>query len=722
MTIASVGKDKCTGCSACVNVCPVSAIRMQADEEGFLFPQVGENCVGCGKCRNVCPVVFPPAVKKILPRYYAIMGEDDLRLKSSSGGMMSLLAHVVLEEGGCVCGAAWSENSEDFARVEHVLIERAEDLQKIRKSKYVQSNMNDVYRRIAEIMEQGRPVLFAGCPCQVAGMRNYFRGKDERLLLVDIVCHGVPSPLALRRYLEEKRSIGTIERVDFRDKSHGWGTPIDIFYENGYVFHEVCSVDPYYVAFLGGLSTRHSCSTCRYASMQRIGDVTLGDFWGVEAIGEQWNDNKGTGLVIVNSAKGLSAFRRAVRGAMYEGRVWGRTVERIARTRNGQLLAPKREHPAHERFFRLLKSKTFTEAFEYATKKKYDVGIIGWWANLNYGGTLTYFALYSALQAMGLEPLMIEPPRESGTPVQDTVPRNFARKHYAISQVYTRKALARLNDHCRAFISGSDQLWNHTLEVYSGPEYFLSFVNDDRIKLSYASSFGNQLTAPQEYIDRYAPLMRRMQGISVREDYAVEVCKKVYGVDAIHVCDPVFLCDRSVYESAIVGATEEYPSAFLLNFLLDPDASKREVILNGMRALQCSCVNFTDLQNIPERVAALDLENTYPNSAMENLLKAYRDAKFVLTDSFHGTCLAVIFNKPFISIANRARGAMRFESLLRWLGLEDRLVYDLAEIEARDLFAKKIDYVPVNAVIEQTRARSMNWLKEHLQGGRTDRG
>ena len=709
-TINDVAKELCTGCGACANEC--SAIEMKTGYEGFKYPQIQTSkCIDCGLCYKTCPAVNPTEIPPFEPMYYAVMADDELRLKSSSGGVMTLLAEKILEQGGYICGAAWEKDFE----VEHIIVDNSEGLDRIRKSKYVQSDMNDVYKQIQSLLKNQKPVMFTGCPCQVAGMRHFFGNKFSNLFLVDIICHGVPSPLAWEKYLEEKRKIGQIKNVDFRNKNKGWGSHMFLTFENGYTFYDDCYHDPYYRGFLGGVTTRPSCSTCKYANINRVGDVTIGDFWGVSSIDKGLNDDKGTGLVIINTKSGEKMFSSIFANIKKMQKISCEKVVEIARTRNGRLLTPSKMNPSHYRFFELIRKKDFSEAFDYAVNWKYDIGILGWWANLNYGGTLTYFALYTALKNMGYEVMMIEAPRDNRKqPEQNTVPRRFARKHYKISQVYSHAAMPVLNDHCKAFISGSDQLWNPVLKLWSDPVYFLSFANDNRIKLSYASSFGNSTSASKEFVEQYAPLMKRFQGISVREDYAVDVCKNVFGVEAVHVCDPVFLCNREVYEKLIPEATEKYPEKFILNFLLDPNEEKNQLIDNVSSKLGLSCVNFTDLQFVDDKIKAFGRYQVYANSDIENLIKAYKEADFVITDSFHGTCFAVIFNKPFISIANEGRGVMRFESLLRWLRLEKRLVYDINNVASSEEFFEPIDYEPVNDLINATREKSLSWLKNKL--------
>lgn len=351
----------------------------------------------------------------------------------------------------------------------------------------------------------------------------------------------------------------------------------------------------------------------------------------------------------------------------------------------------------------------------------YDVGVVGWWYNLNYGGTLTYFALNKAIKSLGYSVLMIQRScPKNYIPNEDTVPRRFANKYYEISKRYTYDELSELNHFCDSFVVGSDQLWNPYLMSCSGPEYFLSFVNEEKNKVAYATSFGNIEHCNREFIAKYQPLLQKFDGISVREDYAVNMCKSDFNISALQVCDPVFLCDKGNYDKVAESSVKEYPQKYILNFLLDPNSEKVAACryIKDKLSIEQS-VNFTDLQDIEKHVADFEGEYVNANAEIEDLVKAYKNANFVVTDSFHGTCFAIIFNKPFISFANRQRGEKRFISLLNWLNLSERLVFDLKDVYENEELSTEIDYSRVNSIIADTRKMSLAWLNTVLQKKKT---
>lgn len=297
-------KSQCCGCGACASACPASCITMCADGEGFLYPQVDESkCLKCKKCVASCPSLTK--LEYNAPKQsYAVFAKDDLiRQNSSSGGVFSVIANKVLDNGGVVCGAAYCD---DWS-VKHMVIDSAEDLQKLRTSKYVQSEIYTVLNNVKDIVLSGRQVLFCGTPCQVNALAT-FLGKDyPNLYLADIICHGAPSPMVWRKYLATNVK-GDIKSVNFRDKSFGWAkfaTKID--FENG-SYLKWFKEDLYMQFFLLNLILRPSCYNCFSKHPNKLADITLGDFWGIDKVLPDANDDKGISAVIVSSAKGSALF------------------------------------------------------------------------------------------------------------------------------------------------------------------------------------------------------------------------------------------------------------------------------------------------------------------------------------------------------------------------------------------------------------------------------
>lgn len=304
--INRVDSAACTGCGACANVCPAACIRMCPDQEGFLRPAVDESsCVDCGKCLRICPSVQALSIEA--PKVWlGAVSRGKGREKSSSGGVFFTLAGQIIRQGGVVCGAAMCSDH----IVRHICVEDQADLHLLQGSKYVQSSTVGCYRKIIEFLNLGRTVLFSGTPCQVAGLYAC-AGKNERLLTVDLVCHGVPSPMYFKDYLAklEAKHGKRAEEVSFRDKNSRNRTSFRLkLAENGICWYDrFGKQDLYYSLFLDGLNYRHSCYQCPYATRERVGDITLGDLGSYRAYPDFYPD-EATSFVGLNTDRGIELW------------------------------------------------------------------------------------------------------------------------------------------------------------------------------------------------------------------------------------------------------------------------------------------------------------------------------------------------------------------------------------------------------------------------------
>lgn len=308
MDISCVNKNECCGCASCYNVCPVSAITMIEDEiEGVLYPVVDkERCIDCGACVRGCPSLNTLNPNDKMPQddpvcYAAIANDNNIRENSSSGGIFSLLAQNILENGGVVFGAAF----DDLWEVEHIKITTVEELSKLRGSKYLQSKIAFTYKEVKAELQTGKKVMFSGTPCQCEGLASYLGKKYDNLYLVDFICHGVPSPLVWRKYVELRGHNKQITSISFRNKNISWEMfLLELVFTNSSKYMQDLQHDTYMRGFLRNLYLRSSCYHCNYRKQNRITDITLADFWGVDNVIPGMNDHRGTSLVIVQSDKG----------------------------------------------------------------------------------------------------------------------------------------------------------------------------------------------------------------------------------------------------------------------------------------------------------------------------------------------------------------------------------------------------------------------------------
>lgn len=310
--------NKCTGCGACVAACPVQAISLQEDENGFQAPSICQDkCINCGRCTTSCPILNPPIQKgRISPTAWAFRIEDEQTLLSSaSGGAFSMLAREIFRQGGTVWGAVWNENHD----VLYACAENEQQLSPMRGSKYVQSNASMAYAQVKRQLQAGRTVLFAGVPCQIAGLYS-FLGKTayQNLYTAEIVCHGGGSPRMLREDLKEieKRENSRIVRIDQTSKCRSWSILIQrticVELENGKKVILDSSEDPYLSLFLNGALYRECCYACPFATIPRVADITIGDFFGFGiAAHHRFKTQGGISQIIVNTLKGQALFDTA---------------------------------------------------------------------------------------------------------------------------------------------------------------------------------------------------------------------------------------------------------------------------------------------------------------------------------------------------------------------------------------------------------------------------
>lgn len=371
-------KHKCCGCEACVQICPKHCISFIEDEEGFRYPHIDRTtCIDCGLCEKACPVLQQAEQKEPLKVYAAKNTNEEEQLKSSSGGIFILLAKEVIHQGGVVFGVKFNEKWE----VVHEYAETEEDIQKFMGSKYVQSRIGNTYAQAKEFLKQGRKVLYTGTSCQIAGLKKFLRKDYDNLLTVDVICHGVPSPKVWRRYIDElkgnarkgKNSVSSpfiqsvsegdvsnvqIESISFRDKRTGWKKFSFAFTlaeasadgkKNSVSLSHIFNEDPYMQLFLRNLILRPSCYQCPAKAGKSQSDLTIADFWGIERFHPDFDDERGVGLMMVNSHKGqqvLLSLPLYLQNVSYEDAIIGNPV----------YLKSVSRHPKRKKCFQLLNS------------------------------------------------------------------------------------------------------------------------------------------------------------------------------------------------------------------------------------------------------------------------------------------------------------------------------------------------------------------------------
>ena len=362
VTIEIIDKNSCTGCGACANVCPYGCISMQSGEYGFYSPIVSkENCVECGLCEKRCPILSG-GIKNSnseLPQVFAAWSLDnDIRLCSTSGGVFSEFAKYVLSVGGSVVGARYTKDH----LVEHCIIDDVADLEKIRQSKYIQSFTGNIFKEIKKNLDKGSVVAFCGSPCQVAGLLSFLHDNPENLITLDFICHGMNSPMAYTSYLDmlAKKYKSRVKRVWFKNKTYGWNrfsTRID--FENGEQYLQDRNSDLFMRGYIEqNLYMRSCCFDCHYKKFPRVADITLGDFWGVADYKPSLDQDLGTSLIMLNSAKSEQLFEN-IKDNIYSEKC---SID-VALPGNACIFENAVRNPKSDKFMTLLKRYPFDKSF-----------------------------------------------------------------------------------------------------------------------------------------------------------------------------------------------------------------------------------------------------------------------------------------------------------------------------------------------------------------------
>lgn len=319
-------KEKCSGCSACYSICPQKAISMEADKEGFLYPVIDHSvCTNCELCRKVCPFIEGDNYKygQRAESYVAQHKSEAVLKHSTSGGVFTALSDTILKRKGVVYGADFDEN----LKVVHKAAQTAAERNKMRLSKYVQSEMKECFSQLKKDLKNGYSVLFTGTPCQTAGIRAYIGSSSlrENLYICDLICHSIPSPLIWEEYKKmlEREKGSKLKSVQFRSKKYDWGRKNS---NKGFLYSvkgssKIYEDDRFFELFIERKTiARPSCSKCPFTDTKRASDLTIADYFGIKKYDTEWYDSLGVSLVLVNSAKGKKLFEQSAQDLYFEER------------------------------------------------------------------------------------------------------------------------------------------------------------------------------------------------------------------------------------------------------------------------------------------------------------------------------------------------------------------------------------------------------------------
>lgn len=671
--------------------------------------------------------------------------------ESSSGGFFFSIMKNVLEKGGVVFGARFTEKF----NVEISYAENIDDARQFMTSKYVQSIVGHAFEDTKRFLEEGRFVLYSGTPCQISGLKNYIKKDYDNLITVEVICHGMPQKSVWERYLYSICGNQAVEKINFRNKNEGVNNvAFSIEFENGKVYRNNLYHDMYIRGFLQNLFLMPSCYDCRYKGMERQADITMGDLWGAENVTTiSDKERKGISLVWIHTDSGKKIWDE-IEADMVQEEI---NIDKAIEYNSALLQSPVRsdyskifetlineentdfnwvlsscvtasefgrdtwmEQSGMWQYFNdLRKGRRIEEAAEMALNMKHEVAIVGPWTNRNHGGALTYFALYEAVKSRGYFPLMISQPEESviKPETKNCGYNEIPYPEYAIAPVAPSIAELRdFNQLCETFIVGSDQWFNRILLNDSCRYMNLRWVYATKGKAAYAASFGYENYDGTEY-DRaeLANFLQKFDYFSVREKSGVDLVKKNFGIDAECLLDPVFLCERRKFdELADKAVRKPQKEAYIFTYIMDIDGEINDILLESSTILDMSLCSIIDYANNMKSMKSKWMIDTLYQASHEEWLLHIRESSYVITDSFHGMCFAIIFEKPFIAVVNSKRGGTRFETVKELLKLEDCFVYDIKEIPSKLKKGLEINYSIMNRSLEELRSKGMNYLRKIL--------
>lgn len=717
MTIEALPCAACTGCSACANICPENAISMERNEEGFYRPVLDkEKCIECGKCQRTCPELYPVTSHPLSGTYYVVQGNEEACSVCDEEPVVYTFARNVIAEKGYFCGA--HPDNEMFSQL-HLCNEK-EFVQGWCKDRMMQPRVEDIYRQIKQMLSEQKKVIFYGIPCQITGLRSYLGYEDKNLVIVDKWCEGVASPASFEKYCGE--IVGEIPQWSVYNSPNCFGATSKGVYmkkQDGTYYIGSADQDVFMDSIYSGLNVMESCRDCHYAKLGRQGDITLFDYsynlWRYPEADEQQK----LFLVKINTPKGKALFE-AVRPEFK----YCVTVSEWKINLDVAFNQPPEVHSGRKRFFELLPNNSYYKALEYSKKGKYDVALLGLWYGRNYGSMLTYYALHQVLRSMNLSVLMISNPlmKAEDKILDKTAPLTFGLRQYEVSPVVPLNQLRELNAYADSFMLGSDQLWNYWLSNPYGQMYYLDFVEDRKKKIAYGTSFGTDRYNGTDFQRIFVEgSLKRFDAVSVREEYAVDICRDTFDIPATKVLDPVFLCKRKEYEKLIAQINPIDAGKYILAYILNPSPEIGQMLQEISRRYEIQVLVILDEPPLKfeQNVAKMALgENPNVRILREvevrEWLLYFSNAERIITDSFHGTCFSIIFEKKFMTIINKKRGFARFPDLLSHYDLMDRLVEGPEQILEADHVSDEIDYKKVYQIIEQDREKSMLWLKDAL--------
>ena len=692
----------CYSCFACQQSCPVNAISMCENENGFLQPVIDDNkCVKCNKCVISCPIENFNFNNSKNPKCFAFRAIPEDQENSSSGGAFYIIAKEFIKNGGYVCGASWINDR----TVGHIVTNKLEEIEKIRKSKYVQSYLGDCYSEIQTLLKNGTKVLFSGTPCQVAGLYSYLNKQYENLYTIDLICHGTPSNKVFQKYLNEviTNDDDKIININFRKKVDN--KRIFSLKTTNFEINDEFSQNTFNHAFLKSYCLKSACYDCKFQTIPRQGDLTIGDFWGLKKYKRKYKKVNGMSVILENNQKGHILNNVLAQNAdIYE-------EVPIKYALKGNICLSRSVYKNKERvlFFKNINNLTLSDAIKLAKDKSdtCDYLIVNFWdSKFNYGAMLTAYAMQEFVEALGYRVKILNTAeRTHASWFIGSFMEDFAKRHLNITKEMSFKQAKLYSKNIKGIILGSDQVLRLKFIKSYFNKYLLNFADDSVKKLAISASFGvdcenykKEVQNDIEFVSLMKNSLKTFDYISCREYSGEKILREVFDTKGETILDPVFLVDKSKYYDLISASRLKIENPSIVSYLLIKNDNYKFVF---------------DLLQKKTGLQVLQLERTNNKFSVQDWLKALYNAEMIITDSFHCVCFAILFNKPFYCIDNGKGGRTRFENLDRMFDIRQYILDDinqLCDIKLDD----KIDYAQINDILEQKKDKCLCKLKAVL--------
>ena len=643
-----VNKEICSGCSACKYTCPVNAIEIKTDElTGFKLAEIDTTkCINCGKCDSVCPHISDKnknAENK--QEKYALQASEEIRKVSTSGGAFTVLANYYSKLGYKIVGVQWDKDW----HAEYAIAETENEWHKFRGSKYMQPDTKDIFPKIKQLLDSDAKILFTGVPCHVSGLLNFLGKKYNNLVTIDLFCGALPSPIIWDKWYEyQKIDKNNLQNVNMRAKcSQGNNIHVISLTENDGQIHNI----PYKCSMAQDIVVKKMwslpvCHECRYRDMNRVSDYTIADLW---------NSARSCPELHCETDSQVSTFlcnsdeaKKVVKIFQSDENIIIRTISHVQAPKNFE----KRDSKT---IFEKLQKDGIKIPKKDMKEKLYDIALCGGTFNNNFGATLTYYALYRYLELQGYKTVLL-PPSEKAFKggMQEG---NVFDKYCTVAPNYFKTNITKFNELANTFILGSDQMWNPNCGLYKdlGMKCFLDYVKDDKKKIAYSTSFGGRVFPQDNNYNRIKRLLEEFDSISCREKSGCDLLKAHCNIDAQHTIDPVFLLPIEEYDRLIEDSEVELPRGeYACYYANTPNQETLDFYhgLNKKLGLDEITICNGQLPFIKKHVENFPNEKFVNPILAQDWLKYIKNAKYVITSSFHCVCFCIMYNIPFICTAN----------------------------------------------------------------------